>query len=317
MRKILCIFLAFTAIAHAQSYRFVVIVKTLQSPFWEAVHAGVTEAQTELKAEGTDIEIDWQGMENESKIDQQVGLYNEAVKSKPHGIILAPASANALAPGVAAGIEAGVPALIIDSNMKAVGQCSFIATDNYKGGVMAARRLSSILGGKGKVLLYRALKGAGATEARERGFLETIKSYPGIELIDGDIWAGGNRTDAETNAEMLLKKTGTDIQGVFAPNSTSSHGMLIALRKAELAGKVKFVGFDVSAETLAAINAGDMQASVVQNPRQMGYLSVKTLLAHVKGQPVEGIIQTDCRLIYADNLTQPEIAKLIDAIVKK
>src|SRR5256885_933731 len=79
-----------------------------------------------------------------------------------------------------------------------------IATNNFHGGEMAAEHLANLLNGKGKVMLLRYQEGVASTEARERGFIEKMKSFPGIQVISSDQYAGATRDTAKTAAENML-----------------------------------------------------------------------------------------------------------------
>src|SRR5690606_11414883 len=151
----------------------------------------------------------------------------------------------------------------------------------------------------GKVILLRVLAGSSSTEQREAGFLDTItKEFPDIQVISSDQHAGATRDTAYRASQNLLNRFGREVDGVFAPNESSATGMLLALRDAGLAGgKVKFVGFDTGTQTVAALRSGDIQGLVVQNPFNMGYLGVKTMVAALQGNPVEKEIDTGCELI--------------------
>ena len=92
------------------------------------------------------------------------------------------------------------------------------------------------------------------------------------------------------------------VQGVFAPNESTTFGMLLALRKAGLAGKVHLVGFDASDKLVQGLRSGEIDALVVQRPFDMGYLSIKTLVAHVRGQAVERRIDTGSSLVTKENV---------------
>src|SRR5262249_17440123 len=153
---------------------------------------------------------------------------------------------------------------------------SFVATDNLKGGVLAADRMGELLGGKGKALLLRYQEGSASTEAREKGFLDEMHSkYPGVEVISSDQYAGPTRDTAKRAAENLLNRFGDDLQGIFTVNESSTAGMLLALQDIEKAGKVVFIGFDASQQFVDAMRNKQLHGVVVQNPFKMGYLGVK------------------------------------------
>jgi ribose transport system substrate-binding protein len=103
----------------------------------------------------------------------------------------------------------------------------------------------------------------------------------------------------------------TEANGIFCPNESSTFGMLLALRQNNLAGKVKFVGFDTSPPLIEALQNGEIDALVAQDPTRMGYEGVKILVAHIQGKEVPKIVDTGVRLITRDNLNSPEIKKLL------
>jgi ribose transport system substrate-binding protein len=159
------------------------------------------------------------------------------------------------------------------------------------------------------------MQGSASTEQREEGFLEEIKKSPGIEVVSSEQFAGATASQAQDTATNLITRLaegdGLSIQGLFCSNQTSTYGMLQALRGKNLAGKVKFVGFDCDATFLDALKKGEMQGSVLQDPLNMGYLGVKTAVAKLKGEKVEAVIDTGATLITAANLEDAKIAALI------
>jgi ribose transport system substrate-binding protein len=229
------------------------------------------------------------------------------------GIVLAPLDSRALVAPVEEAVSAHIPVVIIDSALDANAPVSTIATDNREGGRIAARRLGSLLGGEGKVIMLRYATGSASTEAREAGFLEVMTNrFPGISLLSTEQHAGATRDTARRVAENLLNRFGGEVTGVFASNESASSGMLLALRDAGLAGgKVKFVGFD-SGETLdAGLKAGDIQGLVVQNPFKMGYLGVKTIVAVLRGEKVAPVIDTGVSLATPENMNDPVTIALL------
>jgi ribose transport system substrate-binding protein len=87
--------------------------------------------------------------------------------------------------------------------------------------------------------------------------------------------------------------------------------MLRALQSAKLAGKVKFVGFDTSDKLSAALKSGELHGTVLQNPVRMGYLTVKSMVEHLRGGKVERRIDTGAAIATPENMEQPEIRALL------
>jgi len=161
------------------------------------------------------------------------------------------------------------------------------------------------------VLMLRYQEGSASTEDREKGFLEQIKKFPGIELISSDQYAGATRDTAKRASENLLNRFGDEVQGIFTPNESSTAGMLLALQDIGKAGKVTFVGFDASQTFIDAMNSNQLHGIVVQNPFNMGYLGVRTMVDQLSGKPVERRIDTGVTMVTKDNLNAPEIQTLL------
>ncbi len=289
-----------------------VIPKGTTHEFWKSIHAGSIKAARELSAQGTEVEVIWKGPVKEDDRDDQIKVVENFVSQGVDGIVLAPLDNRALVRPVEEAKRAGVPTVIIDSALASDAIASFVATDNRKGGTLAADRMGELLSGKGKVLLLRYQEGSASTEDREAGFVEELKKkFPGIELISGDQYAGATRDTAKRASENLLNRFGDQVQGIFTPNESSTAGMLLALQDIGKAGKVVFVGFDSSDTFIEAMRNKQLHGFVVQNPFNMGYLGVRTMVEQLQGKTIEKRIDTGVTMVTPANVNAPEIQALL------
>jgi ribose transport system substrate-binding protein len=289
-----------------------VIPKGTTHEFWNAIHAGAVKAERELQAKGVDVSITWKGPLREDDREQQVQVVEGFISQGMSGLVLAPLDEQALVRPVEEAKRAGIPTVVIDSGLASEEIVSFVATDNVKGGELAADRMGELLGGTGTVLLLRYQEGSASTTQREQGFLNRLKEkYPRVELISSDQYAGPTRDTGKRASENLLNRYANRIQGVFCVNESSTHGMLLALQDIGRAGAIKFIGFDASQTFVDALAAGQMHGLVVQNPMNMGYLGVMRMVDHLQGRPVERRIDTGVWMITPENLKAPESAELL------
>ena len=289
-----------------------VIPKGTTHEFWKSIHAGSNKAAQELAAQGTQVEVIWKGPLREDDREQQIQVVEGFAAQGVSGIVLAPLDNRALVRPVGDAKRAGVPTVIIDSGLESDEIVSFVATDNRKGGSLAADRMGQLLNGKGKVLVLRYAEGSASTTERETGFIEQIKAkFPEIELVSMDQYAGATRDTAKRASENLLNRFGDEVQGIFTPNESSTAGMLLALQDIDKAGKISFVGFDVSQTFIDALNAGQLHGIVVQNPFNMGYLGVRTMVDNLLGRTVEKKIDTGVMLVTKENMESPEVKTLL------
>ena len=295
------------------AYTIAVIPKGTTHEFWKSIHAGAVKAERELNEKGIKTEIIWKGPLKEDDRDQQIQVVENFMSRRVSGIVLAPLDSQALVKPVENAIQAGVPVVIFDSGLKSDPYVSFVATDNYKGGQLAGERLGKLLGGKGNVILLRYAVGSASTEAREAGFLDTLKAkFPGIKLLSSDQRSGPTRDTAYQASQNLRNRFGNEVDGIFCPCEPPTIAMTKALRDiGKAAGKVKMVGFDSGSQSVADLKNGDAQGLVVQNPVLMGYLGVMTLVKHLRGEKVEKRIDTGVVLATPENMDQPEIRELL------
>jgi ribose transport system substrate-binding protein len=290
----------------AKTLTIAVIPKGTTHEFWKSIHAGAVRAARELG-----VEVKWKGPQKEDDRAQQITVVEDFISRGVDGIVLAPLDDRALMRPVQDAVREKIPVVIIDSALQGSDYTSYVATDNYKGGVLAARRLGELLGGKGRIFLIRYQEGSASTVQREAGFYDTInKEFPGLVLLVQDQYAGATTETAYQLAENLISRF-PDVEGVFAPNESSTFGTLRALQESRLAGKVVFVGFDSSPKLVQGLRDGHIQGLVIQNPAKMGYLGVKTIVAHLRGEPVEKVIDTGVVLATSDNMDSPEIKALL------
>src|SRR5947209_17128762 len=127
-----------------KKWRIMVIPKGTTHEFWMTIHAGALKGAQELG----NVEMIWQGPQKEDDRQQQIQLVQNAVAAAVDGIVLAPLDAKALVKPVEDAVAKGIPVVIIDSGLESKQIVSYVATDNYHGGVLAAKRLGELLGGE-------------------------------------------------------------------------------------------------------------------------------------------------------------------------
>lgn len=282
-----------------------VIPKGTTHVFWQSIHQGASKAGEEAGAK-----IFWNGPDREGDREKQIQIMEDFITQKVSGIVLAPNDAKALVPVVEKVAAAGIPCVIIDSAIDTDKYASFVATDNYQGGVIAAKRMGKILDGSGKVILIKYAPGSASTTNRENGFSDTIaKEFPGITIADSKYGLDTVETSLQATEDLLTKNT--EVDGLFACNESTAVGALRALQSSGRVGKIKMVGFDAGILLIEALRNGDIDSLVVQNPYKMGYEGVKTMVDILQGKEVPKRIDTGVKLITKENIDTPEIQALL------
>jgi ribose transport system substrate-binding protein len=289
--------------------RLAMIPKGTTHEFWKSVHAGAVKASREL-----DVDLVWKGPLKEDDLKSQIDLMQSFVAQKVAGIALAPLNDKALVASVNAAARAGSPVVIFDSALSGGDVVSFVATDNRAAGALAATRVAELVGGPGKVVMLRYQEGSASTHEREEGFLAGVKTHPGLAVVSENQYGGPTTESAFAASERLLlaqNAAGGGVNAVFTPNESTTFGMLLALEKAKLTGKIHFVGFDVSDKLARAVGAGEIDALVLQNPFKMGELTVHALVEHLRGKTVPARTDTGAELLDRKNMSEPELQALV------
>lgn len=293
--------------------RIAVIPKGITHDHWKSVHAGALQAAKDVGG----LEILWEGPSKEDERQKQLEIVERFTSEGVQGIVLAPCDRQSLVRPIEAALKKGIPVVIFDSGLDLPEESrthakylGYVATDNRQGGVEAAKRLIDLLKDKlkAKVLMVPYQKGSESTEQREAGFRETIKTAPNIEFIESPDEAGATVDSAQKTSERQLADL-KDLDGIFMPNESSATGMLRALQLLNRTGQLKFVGFDGSAILINALEDGQVQGLVLQDPFDMGYQSVTKIAEHLRGQPLPTDRNTPTRLLVVtkENMQKPDI----------
>jgi ribose transport system substrate-binding protein len=319
MRKPILVTLMVLALAgcrgaeSSRAFRIGMIPKGSTHEHWKRVHAGAEKAAREFAAHGVKVDVLWKAPVREDDREQQVEVVEGFISQGVSGLILAPLDSHALIRPVEEAKGAGIPTVIFDSALATSGdQVSYVSTDNGRGGHLAGERMGDLLKGTGTVLMLRYQLGSAATEEREQGFLDELKRFPGIHVVSSDQFAGPTRDTAKSASENLLNRFADKVDGIFTPNESSTAGMLLALQDIGKAGKITFVGFDYSPTFVAPLERGELKGFVVQNPVNMGYLSVKTIVDHLRGEKVPPTVDTGVSMVTLDNLHDPAVQAVIN-----
>ena len=263
----------------SETLTIAVIPKGTSHEFWKSVHFGADKAANEIGG----VKIEWRGPVVESDTGSQIEVVKDMITKGVDGVVLAPNQKGGLVDAVQEAIDEDIPVVIFDSGLdEGPPIVSYVATDNFKGGKMAGDAMAKAIGEKGNVILLRYLAGSESTEQREEGFLEALAKYTEVNVVSSDQYGGDNATSAKEKVDQLLQLHGETLAGIFAVCEPNANGTLEAIRNAGLAGKIKFIAFDPSESLIEAMKEGHCQGIVLQDPVEMGYQSVKTIVAAIK-----------------------------------
>jgi ribose transport system substrate-binding protein len=288
--------------------RIAVIPKGTTHIYWKTVKLGAEAAGKDLG-----VDIIWKGPVKENDRGDQISMVEQFVTEGVNGIVLAPLDSEGLVSPIQEATAKNIQVVVIDSAVKATpGKdfASFVATNNHQAGFMGGEQLAKVMNNKGKVVLLRYEAGSASTDEREAGFLEAIAKHPDMKVISSNQY-GGATTDLAKTCALNMLDTLKQADGIFCPNESTTLGMLGALEDGQLAGKVKFVGFDATPALVDALKNKEIDVLISQDPFKMGYEGVKQCVNAIRKQPVETTVDTGSAVVTRENVDTPEIQKVL------
>jgi ribose transport system substrate-binding protein len=288
-----------------------VIPKATSHLFWVSVQAGALAAGRELG-----VDVRWNGPATETDFSRQIQIVDSAITQRVDGIVLAAAERKALVAVVERAAAENIPVTIFDSGLDTENYVTFVATNNYEAGKLAARQLAKLLNGKGRIAVVLHVPGSGSTMEREQGFKDVIKAeFPGINII-AEQYGMADRSKSMAATENMLTAH-PDLDGLFASTEPSTAGAALAFNQRGAKGKIKFVGFDSSKALIEELEGGTINALVVQDPFKIGFEGVRTVVDKLNGGSPPKRMDLSAKVILKEDLGKPEIKELLFPDVNK
>jgi ribose transport system substrate-binding protein len=259
-------------------------ISTLDNPFFVSLKEGIV---AEAKKEGiTTIVVDAQ---NDSA--KQSNDVEDLMQKGVNALLINPTDSAAISTEVQAANNLGIPVITIDRSADKGDVKAFVASDNEKGGEMAAEYLEKLVGKGAKVIELQGVAGASATRERGKGFHEVADT--GLNVIASQA-ADFDRTKGLNVMENLLQAH-PDVQAVFAQNDEMALGAIEAIQSS---GKnIPVIGFDGSDDALKAIKDGKLNATVAQQPQLIGQMAVQAAHDVLTGKTVQKSIPAPLKLV--------------------
>jgi ribose transport system substrate-binding protein len=274
------------------------VTKALDSEWWQRVKAGAEEAARAHP--GVNLVV--LAPEREVNIDQQVSILEDQITRGVSAIAVAPAGISEILPVLDRAKAAGIPVVIVDTDVNWPSKASFVGADNKRAGRLAGEFIVKTVGGTGKVAVIRGILGIATHEDRLAGFREALAQAPGIECVAVQP-ANSERALGMSVMENYLS-TYPDLKAVFATNDQMALGAAEAVSARNLSGKVAIVGVDATGEGVRAVQAGRLAADVAMFPDALGRDAVEAAIKAARRQPVEKRIDTGETLVTKDNVAQ-------------
>lgn len=244
------------------------------SDFWTIARKGTEKAAKEIPG----IEVEFRITSDGTAAEQQ-RVVDDLLAKGIHGIAISPVDPSNQSPMLN---RAASQALVVtqDSDAPNSNRACYIGTDNVAAGRQAGELVKEALPNGGKIMVFVGVLDAENAKQRYQGLQEALKGS-NVTIIDVRT-DNADRVRAKSNAADTLVNN-PDIAGMVGLWSYNGPAILSAVKEANKIDKVKIVAFDEEDETLSGIKDGGIYATVVQQPFEFGFQSMKLMADYLNG----------------------------------
>ena len=281
-----------------------IVSKGFQHQFWQAVKKG---AEQEAAKQGATITFEGQATEKE--VEAQITMLTNAIAKKPAALGFAALDSKAAEGLLQQAKSQNIPVIAFDSGVESDVPLTTAATDNKAAAAEAAKHMSELLGGQGKVAMVVHDQTSLTGQQRRDGFIDWMKANaPGITLLPVQYGDGDQAKSADITKSIL--GANPDVKGIYGSNEGSAIGVVKGVQESGKTG-ITIVGFDSGKAQIDAINSGIMAGAITQNPVGMGEELVKAAMAAIKGENLPKTIDTGFYWYDKSNINDPKVAAVL------
>ena len=293
------------------------VIACRTTPYWAAVEYGANHS-----ADKNDLRLIWQEITQQDSVEQQVSAIHNMISRHVQGIIIASQNELLLRGAVKQATDQGIYVLLMDSTPPTNSEyhaefSSIVATDQYHAGQLAADEIARLLHEKGRIAVMRYSPLASKTDNREKGFLTQIRSYPEIEVVGHDLYAGTEPLRAKEKMTNFLQlyswNKRSELDGIFISDESTACEMLRLIEQAKFYNKINFVAFGTDHQLVTGMLTYSVDALFVEQPVRMGQQTVDTMAELLRGQSVAPLYDSGVHCILIDNLSLPYSQALLNS----
>jgi ribose transport system substrate-binding protein len=292
---VLILVVAMIATAAISQKTIGVAISTLENPFFVTMKEGGEAKASEL---GLNIIV----LDAHDSPERQSSQVEDLIARRVDVLIINPVDSDAIVPAVLEANRAGVPVITVTRPSNGGEVRQHLDIDNAMAGQMIAEALAEALGGSGRVAILEGIPGAPSARDRQRGFIEEINNYPGIQVVS-TLTANYSREQGSSVMEDVLTANPV-LDAVYAHNDQMALGAVRTIIAAGRIDEIKVFGVDAIDDALDAIRAGHMVATVKQQPALQMAMAVVAAQRIINGASVEPLVIVPLKLITAENVDE-------------
>lgn len=274
------------------NHKISVILKTLNSEYWQAVSAGINQAADDLG-----VTVDLQGPPSETSYDEQLNMIETTLgSSDAEALVLAPLQPDVATTAVA---NATIPVLSVDTTFTSDKLVSYVGVSNEDAAKSGGEYVAEKLGGTGNVVILAGVQGDTTSEDRVKGWTEGIEAG-GCTVLDMQ-YTDAVADKAVTTLEGLMQQYPDQIDAVVCHSDDVAMGAAQALQSMGKQDDVVVCGFG-GISGASPVKEGSITATVDIGAYQMGYDCVARALDAIEGKTIDSFYPSDPTIIDSSNV---------------
>lgn len=274
-------------------YHFVLVPEELDNDYWRLVEAGAQKAAKEHN-----VLLEYIGPEQADN-DIHIKMLEKVAAAKVDGIFTQGLNNEQFTPLINQIVEK-IPVITVDTDASSSNRVAYIGTDNYYAGYLAGKALIEDTKGKANVAIIAGNLEANHQQQRVDGFKEAVKDEQGIEIIaieESKI----SRVRAAEKAYLILKEH-PEVNAFYGTSALDGIGIARMIEKYDQPSRIYVIGFDTLPETIDYMRKGTIEATVAQEPEEMGYKSIKMMINLIEGKYVPSIVHTNTSILRVNDV---------------
>ena len=291
MKKVLLVLLVlglFAGLGMAAAKTIGFAVSTLANPFFVTMKEGG-------EAKAAELGLNFIVLDAQDSPEKQYSQIQDLIIRKVDVLIINPVDSDAIVSAVLEANDAKIPVITVTRPSNGGTVAQHLDIDNQEAGRLAAEAMIEALGGNGKVAILEGIPGAPSATDRQKGFMDAIKKFPGIEVV-ASLTANYSREQG-SNVMEDVPQGNPELDAVYGHNDEMALGAVRAAAAAGRLSKIKIFGIDATDDAITAIKNGEMVATVQQQPYLQMQMAVVAAQRLLNGATVEPMVIVPLKLI--------------------
>ena len=279
--------MTFAGAQTAPSYTIGFAVSTLENPFFVTMKDAAEAKAIEL---GVTLVV----LDAQDNAETQASQIEDFITRGVDLLIINPVDSDAIGMSVLACNEAGIPVITVTRSSNSGVVVQHLDIDNREAGMLDAQQLIKDLGGKGKVAILEGFAGSSSAIDREGGFMDAIAGTD-IEVV-ASLTANYSREEGATVTEDVLQSN-PELDAIYAHNDEMALGAVRSVAAAGRSAEIRIYGIDATDDALAAVENGEMAATVQQQPALQIEIALENAVKYLNGETLEPLVNIPLKLI--------------------